>query len=67
MPNTINHLDGGVFSQLGKFIKLHQGLAKRNKVKFIDEFLNDYNEKEVRIRKINCLATHFFSLRHYFR
>jgi|GEM_PF-2225785 len=45
IPNTTNSLDGGVFSQLKKFIKLHQGLAKKRKVKFIDEFLNDYNER----------------------
>jgi hypothetical protein len=51
LPNTTNHLDGGVFSQLKKFIKLHQGLAKRNKVKFIDEFLNDYNERRNKNKK----------------
>jgi hypothetical protein len=46
IPNTTNHLDGGVFSQLKKLIKLHQGLAKKRKVKFIDEFLSAYNKKE---------------------
>lgn len=51
LPNTTNHLDGGVFSQLKKFIKLHQGLARRNKVKFIDEFLNAYNEKRSKNNK----------------
>jgi hypothetical protein len=45
IPNTTNHLDGGVFSQLKKLIKLHQGLAKKRKVKLIDEFLSSYNEK----------------------
>ena len=45
IPNTTNSLDGGVFSQLKKFIKLHQGLAKKRKVKFIDEFLSAYNKK----------------------
>lgn len=45
IPNTTNHLDGGVFSQLKKLIKLHQGLAKKRKVKLIDEFLSQYNEK----------------------
>jgi hypothetical protein len=51
LPNTTNHLDGGVFSQLKKFIKLHQGLAKNRKVKFIDEFLNDYNERRNKNKK----------------
>lgn len=46
LPNTTNHLDGGVFSQLKKFIKLHQGLAKSRRVKFIDEMLSHYNKKE---------------------
>lgn len=45
MPNTTNALDGGVFSQLKKLIKLHQGLAKKRKVKLIDEFLDNYNKK----------------------
>jgi len=45
IPNTTNHLDGGVFSQLKKLIKLHQGLAKKRKVKLIDEFLSSYNKK----------------------
>jgi len=45
IPNTTNHLDGGVFSQLKKLIKLHQGLAKKRKVKLIDEFLSQYNQK----------------------
>lgn len=45
MANTTNALDGGVFSQLKKLIKLHQGLAKKRKVKLIDEFLDEYNKK----------------------
>ena len=45
MPNTTNALDGGVFSHLKKLIKLHQGLAKKRKVKLIDEFLDQYNKK----------------------
>ena len=44
IPNTTNHLDGGVFSQLKKLIKLHQGLAKKRKVKLIDEFLSSNNK-----------------------
>lgn len=45
IPNTTNHLDGGVFSQLKKLIKLHQGLATKRKVKLIDEFFSQYNQK----------------------
>jgi hypothetical protein len=45
ISNTTNPLDGGVFSQLKKHIKLHQGLAKRNKLKFIDEYMSSYNSK----------------------
>jgi hypothetical protein len=45
IPNTTNALDGGVFSHLKKLIKLHQGLAKKRKVKLIDEFLDNYNKK----------------------
>ena len=45
MPNTTNALDGGVFSQLKKLIKLHHGLAKKRKLKLIDEFLDQYNKK----------------------
>lgn len=45
MHNTTNALDGGVFSQLKKLIKLHQGLAKKRKVKLVDEFLDNYNKK----------------------
>jgi hypothetical protein len=47
MPNTTNALDGGVFSHLKKLIKLHQGLAKKQKVKLIDEFLDQYNKKTI--------------------
>jgi hypothetical protein len=43
--NTTNALDGGVFSHLKKLIKLHQGLAKKRKVKLIDEFLDHYNKR----------------------
>jgi hypothetical protein len=46
IPNTTNHLDGGVFSQLKKFIKLHQGLAKNRRVKFVDSMLDGYKKKE---------------------
>jgi hypothetical protein len=45
MANTTNALDGGVFSHLKKLIKLHQRLAKKRKVKLIDEYLDSYNKK----------------------
>jgi len=51
LPNTTNHLDGGVFSQLKKLIKLHQGLAASRRVKFIDEFLDAYSEKRKQNKK----------------
>ena len=44
-PNTTNSLDGGVFSHLKKLTKLHQGLAKKRKIKLIDEYLSNYNKK----------------------
>jgi hypothetical protein len=57
MPNTTNALDGGVFSHLKKLIKLHQGLAKKRKVKLIDEFW-------INIIKNDNSASRFF---HYAR
>ena len=33
IPNTTNVLDGGVFTQLKKLIKLHQGITKSLKIK----------------------------------
>ncbi|OYZ33613.1 MAG: hypothetical protein B7X89_11290 [Sulfuricurvum sp. 17-40-25] len=53
MPNTTNALDGGIFSQLKKRIKLHQGLAKKRKVKLIGEFL-------INIIKNDNSCTRFF-------
>ena len=44
-PNTTNSLDGGVFAHMKKLMKLHQGLAKKRKVKLIDEYLSNYNKK----------------------
>jgi len=35
-----------VFSKLKKLIKLHQGLAKKRKIKLIDEFLSSYNKRQ---------------------
>ncbi len=43
--NTTNSLDGGVFAHMKKLMKLHQGLAKKRKIKLIDEYLSNYNKK----------------------
>lgn len=45
MPNTTNSLDGGVFSQLKKLTKIHQGITKSLKSKLIDDYLVSYNKK----------------------
>ena len=44
IPNTTNSLDGGVFTQLKKLIKLHQGISRNLKVKLIDDYLVHYNK-----------------------
>ena len=45
MPNTTNSLDGGLFSQLKKLTKIHQGIMKSLKPKLIDDYLVSYNKK----------------------
>ena len=45
MLNTTNSLDGGVFSQLKKLTKIHQGITKSLKSKLIDDYLVSYNKK----------------------
>jgi hypothetical protein len=45
IPNTTNSLDGGVFSQLKKLTKIHQGITKSLKSKLIDDYLVNYNKK----------------------
>jgi len=45
ISNTTNSLDGGVFTQLKKLIKLHQGMSRSLKVKLIDDYLVNYNQK----------------------
>ena len=45
IPNTTNSLDGGVFSQLKKLTKIHQGSTKSLKSKLIDDYLVSYNKK----------------------
>jgi hypothetical protein len=44
ISNTTNSLDGGVFTQLKKLIKLHQGMGRSLKVKLIDDYLVNYNK-----------------------
>ena len=44
ISNTTNSLDGGVFTQLKKLIKLHQGISRSLKVKLIDDYLVNYNK-----------------------
>ena len=45
LPNATNSLDGGVFTQLKKLTKLHQGMSRNLKVKLIDDYLVSYNKK----------------------
>jgi hypothetical protein len=43
--NTTNALDGSVFTQLKKLIKLHQGMSRDVKTKLIDDYLVNYNNR----------------------
>ena len=43
--NTTNALDGGVFTQLKKLMKLHQGMGRSLKTKLIDDYLVNYNKR----------------------
>lgn len=43
--NTTNALDGGVFAQLKKLTKLHQGMSRSLKTKLIDDYLVNYNNR----------------------
>ena len=45
IPNTTNSLDGGIFTQLEKPIKLYQGMSRSLKVKLIDDYLIEYIKK----------------------
>lgn len=45
IPNTTNALDGGVFAQLKKLTKLHQGMSRSLKTKLIDDYLVNYNNR----------------------
>jgi len=45
IANTTNNIDGGVFSHLKKLTKIHQGIFENMKIKIIDEFFYNYNNK----------------------
>ena len=45
IDNTTNALDGGVFTQLKKLTKLHQGMSRSLKTKLIDDYLVNYNNR----------------------
>lgn len=45
IPNTTNNIDGGVFSHLKKLAKVHPGILENMKIKIIDEFFYNYNNK----------------------
>ncbi len=43
--NTTNLIEGGVFSPLKIFIKIHRGLSKSLKLKIVDEYLVSYKKE----------------------
>jgi hypothetical protein len=46
MPNATNALDGGLFTQLKKLMKPHQGISRSLKAKLIiDDYLAYYNNR----------------------
>lgn len=45
IPNTTNHLDGGLFSDLKNRIRVHRGLSKTNKKKLIDYYMLNSGKK----------------------
>jgi len=45
IPNTTNSLDGGIFIQLKKLTKLHEGMGRSLKVRMIDDYLVNYNKE----------------------
>ena len=59
IPNTTNSLVGGVFTQLKKLIKLHQGMSRSLKMKLIDDlgacfFITSQKQKFSEIRSVSC-------------
>lgn len=45
IANTTNNIDGRVFSHLKKLTKIHQGIFENMKIKIINEFFYNYNNK----------------------
>jgi hypothetical protein len=45
IPNTTNHIDGGVFSHMKRLLKNHNGLTKERRKKLIIHFLNSRGYK----------------------
>jgi len=45
IPNTTNNLDGGLFADLKIRIKVHRGLSKKFKKKFVDYYLLNSGKK----------------------
>lgn len=45
IPNTTNALVRGVFAQLKKLTKLHQGMSRSLKTKLIYDYLVNYNNR----------------------
>jgi hypothetical protein len=45
IPNTTNHLDGGLFSDLKNRIRVHRGLSKTNKKKLVDYYMLNSGKK----------------------
>ena len=45
IPNTTNHLDGGLFSDLKNRIRVHRELSKTNKKKLIDYYMLNSGKK----------------------
>jgi hypothetical protein len=49
IPNTTNHIDGGVFSPLKKLLNNHSGISKEFRKLLITEFLNSRGSKLTKI------------------
>ena len=45
IPNTTNHIDGGLFSPLKKLLKNHNGLSKEHRKTLIIQFCNSRGKK----------------------
>ena len=46
IPNTTNHIDGGLFSPLKKLLKNHNGLSKEHRKTLIIQFCNSRGKTE---------------------